>query len=126
MKFHHIEEVSAIHKNKEDVSGLDSGDPIPGDAAFRKTAATLRDNILRVERVLHGSRVGSEPMPVHDWTRVDAGIFHDFHQNWVMEIKLALNRGLLPRDYYALTEQRSTAGFERERLDTEVAVSRRA
>ena len=21
-------------------------------------------------------------MPVHDWTRVDAGLFHDFHQGW--------------------------------------------
>jgi hypothetical protein len=25
-------------------------------------------------------------MPIHDWTRVDAGIFHDFHQSWVPEI----------------------------------------
>jgi hypothetical protein len=21
-------------------------------------------------------------MPVHDWTRVDAGLFHAFHQGW--------------------------------------------
>jgi hypothetical protein len=21
--------------------------------------------------------------PVHDWTRVDAGIFHDFHHAWI-------------------------------------------
>ena len=44
-------------------------------------------------------------MPVHDWTRVDAGIFHDFHLSWIAEIKRALNQGLLPRDYYALAEQ---------------------
>lgn len=44
-------------------------------------------------------------MPVHDWTRVDAGIFHDFHHAWIEEIKRVLNRGLLPRDYYALAEQ---------------------
>ena len=44
-------------------------------------------------------------MPVHDWTRVDAGIFHDFHQTWMPEIKRALNRGRLPADYYALVEQ---------------------
>lgn len=44
-------------------------------------------------------------MPVHDWTRVDAGIFHDFHHGWIEEIKRALNRGLLPPDYYALAEQ---------------------
>jgi hypothetical protein len=44
-------------------------------------------------------------MPVHDWTRVEAGIFHDFHHGWIEEIKRALNRGLLPADYYALAEQ---------------------
>ena len=22
-------------------------------------------------------------MPIHDWTRVDAGIFHHFHQRWI-------------------------------------------
>jgi hypothetical protein len=44
-------------------------------------------------------------MPIHDWTRVDAGIFHDFHHAWIEEIKRSLNRGLLPRDYYALAEQ---------------------
>ena len=44
-------------------------------------------------------------MPIHDWTRVDAGIFHDFHHSWIDEIKRSLNRGLLPPDYYALAEQ---------------------
>ncbi|HQU46664.1 MAG TPA: DUF2784 domain-containing protein [Pirellulales bacterium] len=44
-------------------------------------------------------------MPIHDWTRVDAGIFHDFHQTWMPEIKRALNHGRLPADYYALVEQ---------------------
>src|SRR5436190_22344353 len=44
-------------------------------------------------------------MPLHDWTRVDAGIFHDFHHAWIEEIKRALNRGLLPPPYYALAEQ---------------------
>lgn len=44
-------------------------------------------------------------MPVHDWTRVDAGIFHHFHQNWVPAISRALNQGRLPSDYYALVEQ---------------------
>ena len=44
-------------------------------------------------------------MPIHDWTRVDAGIFHDFHHGWIEEIKRTLNRGLLPADYYALAEQ---------------------
>ncbi len=44
-------------------------------------------------------------MPVHDWTRVDAGIFHDFHTVWVGQLRTALNEGLLPPDYYALAEQ---------------------
>ncbi len=44
-------------------------------------------------------------MPIHDWTRVTAGIFHDFHHSWIEEIKRALNAGLLPSDYYALAEQ---------------------
>src|SRR3954462_7074342 len=45
------------------------------------------------------------PMPIHDWTRVDAGIFHAFHHDWITEISRALNRGLLPPEYYALPEQ---------------------
>jgi Protein of unknown function (DUF4058) len=44
-------------------------------------------------------------MPIHDWTRVDAGVFHDFHHAWIAEIRRSLNRGLLPRGYYALAEQ---------------------
>jgi hypothetical protein len=44
-------------------------------------------------------------MPIQDWTRVDAGIFHDFYQTWMPEIKRALNDGRLPADYYALVEQ---------------------
>src|SRR5438094_738692 len=44
-------------------------------------------------------------MPIHDWTRVEAGIFHDFHHEWISTIKRALNSGLLPPEYYALAEQ---------------------
>src|SRR5690242_3083399 len=44
-------------------------------------------------------------MPVHDWTRVDAGIFHHFHIGWIGDLSRALNRGLLPIDDYALAEQ---------------------
>lgn len=44
-------------------------------------------------------------MPIHDWTRVDAGIFHHFHQSWIAELAGALNAGGLPADYYALAEQ---------------------
>ncbi len=44
-------------------------------------------------------------MPVHDWTRVNAGPFHDFHCTWTPEIKNRLNEGLLPPAYYAQVEQ---------------------
>ena len=49
-------------------------------------------------------------MPIHDWTRVEAGIFHHFHHAWIEEIQRALNAGLLPDDYYAMAEQQA-AGF---------------
>jgi hypothetical protein len=49
-------------------------------------------------------------MPVHDWNRVDAVIFHAFRHSWIEEIARSLNRGLLPPDYYALPEQHA-AGF---------------
>ena len=42
-------------------------------------------------------------MPIHDWTRVDAGLFHDFHQSWTVALRNALNSGVLPADYFALT-----------------------
>ena len=44
-------------------------------------------------------------MPIHDWTRFEAGDFHDFHQCWVIGIRNALNSGLLPPDYMAMAEQ---------------------
>src|ERR1017187_6841947 len=49
-------------------------------------------------------------MPVHDWTRVEAGIFHAFHHDWITELARALNRGILPEAFYALPEQHA-AGF---------------
>jgi hypothetical protein len=45
-------------------------------------------------------------MPVHDWTRVDAGLFHHFHHQWIDSLCNALNTGNLPPDYFALVEQR--------------------
>jgi hypothetical protein len=44
-------------------------------------------------------------MPIHDWTRVEAGDFHHFHQCWVVAIGNALNGGLLPPGYMAIVEQ---------------------
>jgi hypothetical protein len=44
-------------------------------------------------------------MPIHDWSRVDAGLFHNFHQRWIAALCDALNTGGLPADYFALQEQ---------------------
>lgn len=44
-------------------------------------------------------------MPIHDWSRVEAGIFHAFHLAWIGQLQNAMNRGILPKDYYALAEQ---------------------
>jgi hypothetical protein len=46
-------------------------------------------------------------MPVHDWTRVDAGAFHDFHNVWISLLRIAFNSGLLPDGFYAMSEQHS-------------------
>jgi hypothetical protein len=45
-------------------------------------------------------------MPIHDWTRVSSGTFHDFHQGWTIEIRNTLNSGVLPDGYYAMADQR--------------------
>jgi len=46
-------------------------------------------------------------MPIHDWTRVYPGLFHDFHQSWSIRIKDALNAGMLPNGITALVEQKA-------------------
>jgi hypothetical protein len=46
-------------------------------------------------------------VPVHDWTRVYAGLFHDFHQSWTIRIKDAMNAGILPKGLSALVEQKA-------------------
>jgi hypothetical protein len=48
---------------------------------------------------------GTLVMPVHDWSRVFDGAFHDFHLAWIAELRNTLNAGLLPPDYYAMAEQ---------------------
>ena len=44
-------------------------------------------------------------MPIHDWTRVDAGLFHDFHQDWTIDLRRSLNAGQVPPGYLARAEQ---------------------
>ena len=44
-------------------------------------------------------------MPIHDWTQVDARLFHAFHQSWIIKLCDALNADCLPAGYFALPEQ---------------------
>jgi hypothetical protein len=59
-------------------------------------------------------------MPIHDWTRVRANRFHDFHQGWTIAIRNALNAGLLPAGFFALAEQ-ITGGPEPDVVALELA-----
>jgi hypothetical protein len=43
-------------------------------------------------------------MPIHDWSRVPAGVFHSFHIAWLDNLQKVMNNGLLPEPYYALAE----------------------
>jgi len=43
-------------------------------------------------------------MSIHDWSHVDRGIFHDFHQVWTIAIMDALNDGGLPAGYFTMVE----------------------
>lgn len=43
-------------------------------------------------------------MPMHDWTRVVPNDYHHFHQAWITFLATALNGGLLPSGYFALSE----------------------
>lgn len=45
-------------------------------------------------------------MPIHDWTRVPPGLYHHFHQSWCVAIADRLNAGVLPKNHFALVEQR--------------------
>lgn len=53
-------------------------------------------------------------MPIHDWSRVDANLFHDFHQTWTVRIANALNDGRLPKEHSALIERSGDASVVRE------------
>jgi Protein of unknown function (DUF4058) len=44
-------------------------------------------------------------MPMHDWTRVKSGTYHNFHMLWMANITNRLNAGLLPSGFFAMAEQ---------------------
>ena len=54
-------------------------------------------------------------MPLHDWTRVDHERYHDFHNQWITHITAALNGGMLPGDFEAVSE--STVNISRDDPD---------
>lgn len=58
-------------------------------------------------------------MPIHDWARVEAGVFHDFHHAWIEDLKRSLNAAVLPDDYYAMAEQK-VGGFGPDLLTPKV------
>lgn len=43
-------------------------------------------------------------MPVHDWSQLDIGDFHDFHNGWAIAIRQAINGGILPEGYEARSD----------------------
>jgi hypothetical protein len=64
-------------------------------------------------------------VPIHDWTRVDVGLFHAFHYRWISALCDGLNTGGLPNDYFALPEQR-VPGPIPDVLNDEEAYARKA
>ncbi len=44
-------------------------------------------------------------MPMHDWSRVTPGVWHNFHYRWIAAIIDRLNAGLLPKGMIAMAEQ---------------------
>ena len=44
-------------------------------------------------------------MPMHDWSKIEPGTYHDFHYAWIGSIRIALNTGILPSGYIAMAEQ---------------------
>lgn len=43
-------------------------------------------------------------MPIHNWSRVSDGMFHWFHQTWIVAIAQWLNQGRLPEGFCAIGE----------------------
>jgi hypothetical protein len=44
-------------------------------------------------------------MAIHDWSGTLPGLFHHFHQCWIIALSHRLNAGGLPTGFYALAEQ---------------------
>lgn len=52
-------------------------------------------------------------MPIHDWSRAEASVFHAFRHRWLGALCDAMNDGRLPDDHFAMIEEASDlAGAE--------------
>src|SRR5438067_2048594 len=51
------------------------------------------------------ARINCGQARIHDWSRVDVNLYHDFHQSWTVAIASILNGGLLRTGYSALIER---------------------
>lgn len=60
-------------------------------------------------------------MPMHDWTRVTAGTYHDFHCRWLGDLTTRLNTGPLPSDYYAAQVEQVMEGMTADILTLSTA-----
>jgi len=45
-------------------------------------------------------------MPMHDWSHIKSGTYHNFHLLWLAAISNRLNAGVLPDGWFAMAEQR--------------------
>ena len=43
-------------------------------------------------------------MPMHDWSNEDPGVYHHFHDSWIMRLIDALNAGRLPTGHFAISD----------------------
>ncbi len=46
-------------------------------------------------------------MPIHDWSRAEASVFHAFRHRWLGALCDAMNDGRLPDDHFAMIEEAS-------------------
>ena len=83
--------------------------PAPGAARAEGVCHSGRRlAVYTFQQVEYVCRLAEEiTMPIHDWTRVRANRFHDFHQRWSVAISNALNAGRLPPGYFAMVEQKA-------------------
>src|SRR5690606_4220355 len=44
-------------------------------------------------------------MPMHDWSRLKPGTYHNFHLQWIAMITKQLNAKILPSGCFAMAEQ---------------------